>query len=141
MGLYQSVWRPLLFRLDAERAHHLALAAAGVAAPFAGTLRRLLAVDDPRLATRIAGLDFPNPLGLAAGFDKSGTGIATLAGLGFGAVEIGSVSIDASRGNPLPRLFPLPDDRAIVVHYGLPNDGIPAIAARLQQTRDRQSVV
>src|SRR3546814_18904469 len=94
MGLYQSVWRPLLFRLDAERAHHLALAAAGVAAPFAGTLRRLLAVDDPRLATRIAGLDFPNPLGLAAGFDKSGTGIATLAGLGFGAVGLG----DRQRG-------------------------------------------
>src|SRR3546814_18142269 len=89
MGLYQSVWRPLLFRLDAERAHHLALAAAGVAAPFAGSLRRLLTVDDPRLAIRIAGLEFPNPLGLAAGFDTSGTGLPTLVGPGFGAVHLG----------------------------------------------------
>lgn len=134
MGLYRAIVRPLLFRLDAERAHHLALAAASAAAPFAGPLRRLLAVDNPRLATDIAGLHFANPLGLAAGFDKSGTGIATLAALGFGAVEIGSVSLDASRGNPQPRLFRLPDDRAIVVHYGLPNDGIPAIARRLRQT-------
>jgi dihydroorotate dehydrogenase (fumarate)/dihydroorotate dehydrogenase len=135
MGLYRAIARPLLFRLEAERAHHLALAAAAACAPLAGPLRRLLAVDDPRLATDIAGLHFANPLGLAAGFDKSGTGIAALAALGFGAVEIGSVSVDASHGNPRPRLFRLPDDRAIVVHYGLPNDGIPAIAARLQQTR------
>jgi len=135
MGLYAAIARPLLFRLDAERAHHLALAAAAGLAPLAGPLRRLLAVDDPRLAVAVAGLRFSNPLGLAAGFDKSGTGIATLAALGFGAVEIGSVSLDPSRGNPLPRLFRLPEDRAIVVHYGLPNDGIPAIAARLAQAR------
>lgn len=135
MGLYTGIARPLLFRLEAERAHRLALAAAAALAPLAGPLRHLVGVDDPRLALDVAGLHFPNPLGLAAGFDKSGTGIAVLSALGFGAIEIGSVSVDPSRGNPQPRLFRLPDDRAILVHYGLPNDGIPAIAARLQQTR------
>src|SRR5207245_2089289 len=90
---------------------------------------------DPRLEIRIAGITFATPLGLAAGFDKSGTAIRLLAGLGFGFVEIGSVSLDPSDGNPRPRLFRLPQDRAIVVHYGLPNDGARAIAARLDRVR------
>ena len=77
------------------------------------------------------GIKFTNPLGLAAGFDKSGRAIGALGALGFGHLEIGSVSADPSEGNPKPRLFRLPQDRAIVVHYGLQNDGAEAIAARL----------
>ena len=77
-------------------------------------------------------LDFPTPIGLAAGFDKNGTAIRALAGLGFGSVEIGSVSVDPSQGNPKPRLWRMAEDEAIVVHYGLPNDGASAIAERLK---------
>ena len=91
-------------------------------------------VNDTRLAVDIAGLHFPTPIGLAAGFDKSGAAISALAGLGFGAIEIGSISIDRSVGNPKPRLWRVPDDRGIIVHYGLPNDGAMAIAERLSKT-------
>jgi dihydroorotate dehydrogenase len=97
-------------------------------------MRALTVVEDRRLATTVAGISFPNPIGLAAGFDKSGTAIAALAGLGFGFVEIGSVSLDPSAGNRRPRLFRLPRDRAVVVAYGLPNDGADIVAARLDRT-------
>jgi dihydroorotate dehydrogenase len=135
MSFYASMIRPLAFRLDAERAHHLAIDLGARARVLAGPLRRLTAIEDARLETVVAGLSFPTPLGLAAGFDKNGTAVETLAALGFGFVEIGSISIDPSLGNARPRLFRLPQDRAIVVHYGLPNDGAHAIAARLTGTR------
>lgn len=134
MTLYAAWLRPLLFRLDAEQAHKLALEAASRFGRH--VLSRQLGDDhDPRLQVKIAGLHFPNPVGLAAGFDKSGTAIEALAGLGFGSVEIGSVSLDRSEGNPRPRLWRLPEDRAIVVHYGLPNDGAAAITRRLSRIR------
>jgi dihydroorotate dehydrogenase len=134
MSFYSSVIRPLAFRLDAERAHHLAIGVGARIRAFARPLHWLNAINDPRLDTVVAGLRFPTPLGLAAGFDKSGTAIEMLAALGFGFVEIGSVSIDPSFGNACPRLFRLPEDRAIVVHYGLPNDGARTIAERLEKT-------
>src|SRR5256885_6906643 len=133
MTAYSTLLRPLLFRLDPEAAHHLAIAA-GAHLGWAGPAMRMATrVDDDRLATDVAGLHFPTPIGLAAGFDKSGWAIAALAG--FGSIEIGSVSLDPSDGNPRPRLWRLPDDQAIVVHYGLPNDGTTVIAARLARTR------
>jgi dihydroorotate dehydrogenase (fumarate)/dihydroorotate dehydrogenase len=135
MSFYSSVIRPLAFRVDAERAHHLAIGVGARMRAFARPLHWLNAINDPRLDTVVAGLRFPTPLGLAAGFDKSGTAIEMLATLGFGFVEIGSVSIDPSFGNARPRLFRLPEDRAIVVHYGLPNDGAHAIAERLAKTQ------
>jgi dihydroorotate dehydrogenase len=135
VGLYKSLARPLLFRLDPERAHRLALAAAARTTWSACALRRITRVDDPRLETTVVGLRFPSPIGLAAGFDKSCAAIATLTALGFGSVEIGSVSRDPSAGNPRPRLFRLPQDRAIVVAYGVPNDGALAVAARLDTLR------
>ena len=131
MSLYSTLVRPLLFQLDPERAHRLALrfgAMSGFAAP---ALRAACRVSDPRLETTVAGIKFATPIGLSAGFDKSGEAIAALAGLGFGHVEIGSVSADPSGGNPRPRLFRLPQDRAIVVAYGVPNDGAQTVAARL----------
>jgi dihydroorotate dehydrogenase len=134
MSFYTAALRPLLFRLDAEAAHHLAIHAAAALKPLAPLLRPRLTVDDPALAVEIAGLRFPNPLGLAAGFDKSGTAVDLLAALGFGSIEIGSVSLDASRGNPRPRLWRLAMDEAILVAYGLPNDGARAVAARLATT-------
>jgi dihydroorotate dehydrogenase len=135
MSIYSMLLRPLAFRLDPETAHHLALAAGARLGWAAAAMRAAMSVDDVRLATDVAGLHFPSPIGLAAGFDKSGSAIPALAGLGFGSVEIGSVSVDPSDGNPKPRLWRLPEDEAIVVHYGLPNDGTGAIAARLARMR------
>jgi dihydroorotate dehydrogenase (fumarate)/dihydroorotate dehydrogenase len=134
MTVYSTFLRPLAFRLDPETAHHLAIAAGARLGWAAGAMRAAAAIDDARLATRVAGLDFPNPIGLAAGFDKSGAAVRALAGLGFGSIEIGSVSVDPSAGNSKPRLWRLPDDEAIAVHYGLPNDGTAVIAERLKRT-------
>jgi dihydroorotate dehydrogenase (fumarate)/dihydroorotate dehydrogenase len=135
MTIYSATIRPLAFRLDPETAHHLAIAAATRLGWAAGAMRAAMCVEDARLATDVAGLHFPTPIGLAAGFDKSGSAIPALAGLGFGSIEIGSVSVDPSNGNPKPRLWRLPDDEGIVVHYGLPNDGAAVIAKRLARTR------
>ena len=133
MSLY-GLLRPLFFRLDPEWIHRATLSAVGAAGripPVRGLLRGLLAVDDPRLRVEAGGLSFPNPVGLAAGFDKNGIAMEGLAAAGFGFVEVGSVSAHPSAGNPeRPRLFRLPEDEAIVVYYGVPNDGAEAVARR-----------
>jgi len=134
MPLYSTFIRPLAFQFDPETAHHLAIATGARLGWAAGAMRAVTAPRDARLPLDVAGLHFPSPIGLAAGFDKSGTAIAALAGLGFGSVEIGSISIDPSTGNAKPRLWRLPEDRGIIVHYGLPNDGVEVIAKRLSQT-------
>ena len=141
-GLYESAVRPLLFRLDAERAHELALRASELTGRSALTrraARRACAVRDPRLHTSLAGIPLANPLGLAAGFDKNGRAVAMLGAMGFGHVEIGSVSAHPSDGNPRPRLFRIPQDRGIVVSYGVPNEGAAAVrdAARRPPARGR----
>jgi dihydroorotate dehydrogenase len=133
--IYPTFIRPLAFRLDPEIAHHCAIAAGSRLGWAAAAMRAATHINDIRLATDVAGLHFPTPIGLAAGFDKSGSATLVLAGLGFGSIEIGSISIDQSFGNPKPRLWRLPDDEAIIVHYGLPNDGAEAIAQRLAHTR------
>jgi dihydroorotate dehydrogenase (fumarate)/dihydroorotate dehydrogenase len=135
MSLYSTFIRPLAFRLDPETVHHLAIAAGGRLGWASDAMRAATWIDDERLPIEVAGLHFPSPIGLAAGFDKSGLAISALAALGFGSVEIGSISIDPSIGNPRPRLWRLPEDRAIVVHYGLPNDGAAAIARRLSTAK------
>jgi dihydroorotate dehydrogenase (fumarate)/dihydroorotate dehydrogenase len=94
-------------------------------------LRALFAHEDKRLQVEVAGLRFANPLGLAAGFDKNGRAIRALAALGLGFVEIGSISAYASEGNARPRLFRLPLDEAIIVNYGVPNDGAEVVARRV----------
>jgi dihydroorotate dehydrogenase (fumarate)/dihydroorotate dehydrogenase len=130
---YTRLVRPLLFRADPERAHEWAVRAAELASRRPVVCRALASrvVADERLVTEVAGLRFPSPLGLAAGFDKSARGVPALSSLGFGHVEIGSVSCDPSDGNPRPRLWRLPEERAIVVHYGVPNDGALRVGARL----------
>jgi len=138
MSLYPLI-RPLLFRLDPEWIHRATLAAVGRAGhipPVRGMLQGLLTVDDPRLRVEAGGLAFPNPVGLAAGFDKNGVAIEGLAAAGFGFVEVGSVSAHPSAGNPeRPRLFRVPEDEAIVVNYGVPNDGADAVARRFASAR------
>jgi len=135
MSLYTNLVRPMLFKLDPERAHSLAIQAcrwAGRIPPARAAFRRCLEVTDDSLRTEIGGLSIKNPIGLAAGWDKSGYAARMLGYLGFGFAEIGSISADLSHGNPKPRLFRLPEDRAIIVYYGLPNDGAAAVAARLR---------
>ena len=137
MTAYTRLVRPLLFRADPERAHDGAVRAAELASrwPVACRVVASRAVFDERLAIEVAGLRFSSPLGLAAGFDKSARGVPLLCSLGFGHVEVGSVSADPSAGNPRPRLFRLPAERAIVVHYGVPNDGAARVAERLARPR------
>ena len=138
MGIYKQLVRPVLFRCDAEAMHNASVAfsrAVGWLPPARGAMAWMTRVENPRLHSNVAGLAFPNPIGLAAGYDKSGVAIDTWAALGFGHVEVGSISIDPSQGNPKPRLFRLPDDQAVVVHYGLQNDGVVAIAPRFRSRR------
>jgi dihydroorotate dehydrogenase (fumarate)/dihydroorotate dehydrogenase len=140
MSLYRSLIRPCLFRLDAETAHHGTVEACrwlGAVPGLPMVTRRLFEVRDPRLATEVAGLRFENPIGLAAGWDKSGRALRMLDAMGFGFAEIGSISARPSRGNPSPRLFRLTADRAILVNYGLPNDGAEVVAARIAAHRPR----
>lgn len=131
MSFYSAAVRPVLFHIDAERMHHASIRAGAWAGWASGVLAALYGFRDSSLETEVCGLKFANPLGLAAGYDKSGEAMRALAGLGFGHIEIGSVSADPSAGNPTPRLFRLPADRALVVHYGLQNDGAEVIAQRV----------
>ena len=138
MRLYPSLLRPLIFRFDAETMHDRAIRAgriAGSVGAVRSALSALYRFSDPRLETEVCGVRFPNPVGLAAGFDKSGCAVEGLAAMGFGHLEIGSISADPSAGNPRPRLFRLPLDRAVVVHYGLQNEGASAVASRLKTVR------
>lgn len=132
---YTSVVRPVLFAIDPERIHTLTLRACEIAGG-SGWLRRAArarwAFHDPRLSQTIAGIHFENPIGLAAGFDKNGHAIELMGELGFGHVEIGSISAYPSKGNPRPRLFRMRDDEAIVVNYGVPNEGADVVANRLK---------
>ena len=115
MSIYQHLIRPLLFRCDPEWIHERTLFAAervGASATGRNLLKGLFAHQDVRLATEVGGLRFANPLGMAAGFDKNGRAIQALSAMGFGFVEVGSVSAHASAGNPWPRLFRLLLDEA-----------------------------
>ena len=140
MNIYAAFLRPLLFRLNPEMAHRLAVEAcrfAGLMPSVPQLSRAFLEYSAPELETEVAGLRFANPIGLAAGWDKSGRALRMLDHLGFGFAEIGSISARPSIGNPKPRLFRLPKDRAIVVNYGLPNDGAEVVAGRLGLYRSR----
>ena len=140
MNLYTALLRPLLFRFDPETAHHFTVEACRIAGRLPTVpqlLRTCLNYAAPELETEVAGLRFDNPIGLAAGWDKSGRALRILGHLGFGFVEIGSVSARPSTGNPKPRLFRLPHDHAIVVNYGLPNKGAEVVAQRLAGHRPR----
>ncbi len=125
MTAYDVLFRRGLTRIDPERAHHLGFRAVRAAGP---AMRRLRRPGDP---VEAMGLTFPNVLGLAAGFDKNAVGIDGLAALGFGHVEVGTVTGQPQPGNPQPRLFRLPADRAVVNRMGFNNDGAEAVAQRL----------
>jgi dihydroorotate dehydrogenase len=138
MKFYQDLLKPLLFRFAPERAHHLtvALLKLGLALPGVGALlRKTYQIHDSRLERRFLGLTFQNPVGLAAGFDKDGKHYKAMAALGFGFVELGTVTPKPQAGNPLPRLFRLPDDDALINRMGFNNDGVDALVEQLKKKR------
>ncbi len=132
MSFYQQVIRPLLFLTDAEFIHHLAMDALAATGPL---LQKLPSKPDPRLERTVFGLQFPNPVGLAAGFDKNGVALPAWQGLGFGFAEIGTVTARAQPGNPKPRIFRVPEAQALINRLGFNNDGCDVMATRLQKLR------
>jgi dihydroorotate dehydrogenase len=132
---YRAV-RRVMFLVPPERIHTWVFAALRLVTATAlarRMLRRRLAPHDPILASTVFGVRFPGPLGLAAGFDKDGTGLNAWGALGFGFAEVGTVTAAAQPGNPLPRLFRLPADRALLNRMGFNNQGAGELATRLDQ--------
>ena len=123
-------YHPFLFALDAEQAHRLTIRALATAGSRTGHVE-----TSPRLAQIVAGLHFPNPVGLAAGVDKDGEAVAGFFGLGFGSVEVGTLTPLPQAGNPKPRLFRLREDRAVINRMGFNNGGIAAALPRLPRHR------
>src|SRR6267143_2198415 len=132
--LYRAV-RPLLFALDPETAHGLSLESLDVLARLGAA--SLLGSPAPRLPVRAMGLDFPNPVGLAAGLDKNGEHIDGLAALGFGFLEVGAVTPRPQPGNPKPRLFRIPEAEALINRLGFNNRGVDVLAENLRRSRYR----
>ena len=134
-----SLARPFLFGLDAERAHALGLKSIELA--YRSGTSPLLArkVDD--LPTKAFGLTFPNPVGLAAGMDKNGAHIDALFGLGFGFVEVGTVTPRAQEGNPKPRMFRLPQYQAVINRLGFNNEGVDVLVHNVERARRKKGLL
>ena len=137
-NLYERLVRPLLFSLEAETAHHFTIALLRRASHFDPALRALKRFAPPSKPRTLFGLTFPNPIGLAAGLDKNGVALPTWAALGFGFIEIGTVTAMAQAGNPKPRMFRLPAHQAVINRLGFNNDGADVIAKRLRALRQSQ---
>ncbi len=133
--IYRTLVRPVLFRLDPERSHDLALACLGAAGPALLRLRPVPASPDPRCGVTVCGIRFANPIGLAGGFDKAGGALWAWPALGFGFVEVGTVTALPQPGNPRPRVFRLPEDEALINRLGFNSPGAEAVAARLAAVR------
>lgn len=144
---YKELIRPLLFRFDSERVHHFALDCAekvsGV--PFInGAISKLIGgkcIADSGLRVDVAGLSFPNPIGLAAGFDKDGRACKALAALGFGHLEIGTVTTEVQPGNPVPRVWRLPARDALVNALGFPSSGVAEVLRRVAALRAQEGAL
>tara|TARA_R110002096_G_scaffold22170_6_gene71535 strand:+ start:7791 stop:8849 length:1059 start_codon:yes stop_codon:yes gene_type:complete len=128
MKLVEKLGLALLYRTDPERAHHYAIMALN-----AGLTPKPGVYTSPRIAQNLAGLELPNPVGLAAGFDKNATAIAPLLRTGFGFIEVGAATPNAQEGNRKPRLFRLNEDQASINRFGFNNDGMMAISERLMR--------
>ena len=133
---YERFVRPLLFSLDAETAHHLAIALLRCASHVDLVLRALRVFRPASRPKTVFGVKFPNPIGLAAGLDKDGVALPAWGALGFGFIEIGTVTAKPQPGNLKPRIFRFPEQRALINRLGFNNDGADAIAKRLRRLRD-----
>lgn len=133
--VYKHVIRPILFSFDPEKAHHLAVGFLRAAPRLPFALRALRNFQPPPAPRTVFGLVFPNPIGLAAGFDKDAVALPALAALGFGFIETGTVTARAQPGNPQPRIFRYPQQEALINRLGFNNDGATSVAARLSALR------
>ncbi len=133
--LYKALIRPLLFQFPPETVHHWGLDFLGRDA-LTKAMEPLFRREYPSLRRTVWGLDFPNPVGLAAGFDKNALALLGWERLGFGFVELGTVTLHAQPGNPRPRIFRLRRDGALINRMGFPNDGAATVAERLRAARD-----
>lgn len=136
--LYKAIIRPLLFRFDPERVHHFVgyLLKTGFAIPgVAPLVKTFTTVNHPALQRNILGLDFKNPVGVAAGFDKEARLYRELGILGFGSVEVGTITPKGQSGNPKPRLFRLPPDKGLINRMGFNNQGVEAAIERLKKRK------
>ncbi|MFQ6312233.1 quinone-dependent dihydroorotate dehydrogenase [Lysobacter capsici] len=134
-----SLARPFLFGLDAERAHGLGLTALETA--YRSGLNPLMARPPKPLPTKVLGLSFPNPVGLAAGLDKNGAHIDALLSLGFGFIEIGTVTPKPQAGNPKPRMFRLPEQQAVINRLGFNNEGVDALVRNVAKARRKRGLL
>ena len=132
MNIYSDILRPCLFRLNAETAHNFAIAGLRSTPPF---VLKTVFGPAPALPVRLFGIDFPNPVGLAAGMDKNAEALQAWEGLGFGYVEAGTVTALAQPGNEKPRCFRYPPQHALINRMGFNNDGADAVAERLELTK------
>ncbi len=142
--IYKSLIKPLLFRIDPEKAHHLStrLFAISLSIPILSHLiRRRFLYENKSLEKEVLGLKFTNPVGLAAGFDKDGKYCEDMSALGFGFIEIGTVTPRPQIGNPKQRLFRLPKDNALINRMGFNNEGIDALVARLKKRKKNKIVI
>jgi dihydroorotate dehydrogenase len=142
--IYRLFVRPALYALPPETAHRMVMSGLGLCARLPLLLplvRSVLATRDPALAIEAFGLRFANPIGVAAGLDKNAEAFEPLGALGFGFVEVGTLTAEAQPGNPQPRLFRLPKDRALINRMGFNNHGAAAAAERISRVRARRTLL
>jgi dihydroorotate dehydrogenase len=132
--LYRRLARPLLFSLPPEWVHHVSLSAL-TRTPLGSLLEPLARHDFPSLEKKVFGLTFPNPIGLAAGFDKNAEGVTVWPQLGFGFMELGTITPRPQPGNPRPRVFRLPAEQGLINRLGFPNVGAEEVARRLEKIK------
>src|SRR6476660_5208737 len=136
--LYKNIAKPFLFRMDPEKAHHLTIDGLSVIGNIPGgkqLLKTMYGVSDsPQLTQELWGLRFGNPVGLAAGLDKNAESVKGFSQLGFGFMEVGTITPEPQPGNDLPRLFRLPVDRALINRMGFNNVGMVEMARNLEKT-------
>lgn len=140
--MYKHLLKPFFFQFSPEKAHHLTmqLFRFGLSLPLGKSIfRSLFVLKNPKLERKIMGLTFPNPVGLAAGFDKDGKYFEDIAYLGFGFIEIGTVTPRPQDGNPQPRLFRLPEHEALINRMGFNNEGVDKLVERLIEYRKTQN--
>lgn len=142
--MYKYLIKPIMFLLDPEKAHHITVKMLTIVLAIPSIqwiFRMLYRVDAPELHRNIWGIHFPNPVGLAAGFDKDGKCFEQMSSLGFGFIEIGTVTPLAQPGNDKPRLFRLPEDHALINRMGFNNDGVDALVSRLKKRKNKSIII
>ena len=130
--VYQKILRPFLFQLNPEAAHHVAMFWLRLLSQNRFLLNQFAVAPDTGLEKKVFGLTFPNAVGLAAGFDKNALALPAWAAMGFGFIEVGTITAQAQPGNPKPRIFRIPENGALINRMGFNNDGADAVSDRLQ---------